>query len=149
MHVLSAGNSSQLGLDVRSWLLYAAPLCCCIPYMIYYGKSEKFAVPANHFALVEDQTKEKAMTQLYGPGFHYLGLYKYLKGIYTFQSKVKDNLIKSELGDLNIITVEQGTIALFEYNGQYKLLGPGLHAIRDPMQFNETIRLDTFYIKVL
>ena len=45
--------------------------------------------------------------------------------IHNFQDKVPNNLINSVLGDLTIITVDQGTIALFEYNGQYKILAPG------------------------
>lgn len=57
-------------------------------------------------------------------------------------------MIQAPLGDLTIITVDQGTIALFEYNGQFKIFGPGLHLIRDTMQFRNTIKLDKFYIKV-
>ncbi len=143
------GNTSQLGLDIRQWFCYGSLLCCCIPYTVYYTHSEKFVVPTNHFALVEDQTTGHPETKLYGPGYHFLGLYQQFKEMHTFQKKVPHNLISSLLGDLIIITVDQGTIALFEYNGQFKILGPGLHMIRDTMQFVDTIRLDNFYIKVI
>ncbi len=78
----------------------------------------------------------------------FLGWYHDFKEMHTFQKKVPHNLISSVLGDLIIITVDQGTIALFEYNGQFKIFGPGLHMVRDTMQFVDTIRLDNFYIKV-
>lgn len=102
----------------------------------------------NHFALVEVRSSSRPETKIYGPGYHFLGPYHYVQGQYTLQDKVPNNLIQSTLGDLTIITVDQGTIAMFEYNGQYKILGPGLHVIRDTMQFQQIIRLDKFYIRV-
>lgn len=36
----------------------------------------------------------------------------------------------------------------FECSGQYILLPPGIHIIRDPLKFISDINLDSFFIKI-
>lgn len=45
---------------------------------------EVFTVKANHFAMVIEYHKSGKRTRLYGPGYHILGYYNKLLGIYTF-----------------------------------------------------------------
>jgi hypothetical protein len=74
-------------------------------------------------------------------------MYHKFQRIGTLKS-TDEKIISSTVGDLMIVTVDQGDIGLFEYGGQFKILGPGLHLIKEPMNFLKMIRLDKFYIKV-
>ena len=112
---------------------------------------EVFTVKANHFAMVIEYHKSGKRTRLYGPGYHILGYYNKLVGIYTFGecgSGTNTNVISSTNGDLVIAKVEQGTIMHFECGGQNIMLGPGIHLIREPMVFKQTVELDSFYIEI-
>lgn len=146
------GNTSQHGLHVRKALYcFSVPLSLVavgIPYAVYYKFSTKFRVPDCHFAMVEDRSQKWPKTVLYGPGYHFLGLYKRVQGLYSFGDRVPDHLYQSDLGDLTIIVVEQGTIARFEYNGQYEILGPGLHMTHDTVKFMGTVRLNNYFVKI-
>jgi hypothetical protein len=54
-----------------------------IPRVLWNIKT-KFNVKANHFAMVINEHKQGKRTLLYGPGYHILGYYNTLVGIYTF-----------------------------------------------------------------
>ena len=115
------GNVTKLQMDCcYASCILGAPLV--IP-TIHYMVRCKFTVEANHFALVEDNTGDVKKTVIYGPGYHFLGPYHSLLGIYSFSKKYTNNVISSSVGDLQLVIVEQGTIAHFELGGQNIILG--------------------------
>jgi hypothetical protein len=97
---------------------------------------------------VSDRSGTVPQTRIYGPGYHFLGMYHKYQGIFRLANLSDVDVIQSELDDLLLVTVDQGAIGLFEYQGQFIILGPGLHLVRDPVNFVKMVRLDKFYIKV-
>jgi hypothetical protein len=103
-------------------------------------------VEQNHFALVINQSESGKKTLIYGPGYHILGYFNRLQGVYSFHQNYPNNIIESEIGDLKIARVNQGSIMSFECSGQNLILPPGIHKINDPLIYQNTISLDSFYI---
>lgn len=60
---------------------------------IYYMTRTIFEVDKNCFALVIEKTKEGRKTEIYGPGYHVLGFYCDLDGIYSFKDQNQNNII--------------------------------------------------------
>jgi hypothetical protein len=145
------GNISYYNSEVTCCLAHLGIVCLCIPY-IYYITRTKFEVKANHFGLVSSDSGEAPKTEIYGPGYHLLGRYKRLLGIYSFATIGKghkiENLVVSPVGDLQICVVDQGTIMHFELGGQNIILGPGVHKITDPLTLIKKVSLDSFYIQI-
>jgi hypothetical protein len=46
------------------------------------------------------------------------------------------------------LKLSKKTITFFEFGGQFKILGPGVHLIKEPMIFKGNVRLDSFYIEI-
>jgi hypothetical protein len=141
------GNHTRQSWESTQVMAYCGAILLCIP-LCYYQTRCRFQVEANHFALVSSDAGSKRVTEIYGPGFHILGRYFELLGIYSFATQYTNNVIVSRVGDLQIAIVEQGTIMHFELGGQNVLLGPGVHKITDPLQFIKIITLDSFYIEI-
>lgn len=144
---MKQGNHTRQSWETTQVLAYCGSVLLCLP-LCYYNTRCKFQVEANHFALVASDAGEKRVTEIYGPGFHILGRYFELLGIFSFANQQTNNLIVSKVGDLQIAIVDQGTIMHFEFGGQNVLLGPGVHKITDPLQFIKIINLDSFYIEI-
>lgn len=87
-------------------------------------------------------------TKLYGPGLHLLGYGNTVQGTYCFGNNQTDNIIISENNDLSLAKVDQGSIMHFECGGNNILIGPGIHLINQPMNYIQTVQLDSFYIEV-
>ena len=64
-----------------------------------------FNVETNRFALVTVKENSGTKTQIYGPGYHMLGYFSKLEGIYGLDQKYENNIIESALGDLKIVRV--------------------------------------------
>ena len=101
------GNITQLEWETKQGTAYLGAIACCIP-LIYYNTRTKFEVQANSFALVESTSEEAPKTKIYGPGFHFLGRYYNLLGIYSFTQQYDNNIIISPVGDLQVAMVDQG-----------------------------------------
>lgn len=141
------GTATKYKTDIHKCLSIA--FCWTVAYPIWWCTRTVFEVNGNHFAFVEkNDDKEGRRTIICGPGVHFLGFYYKLIGIYSFADRFPNNVLISPVGDLQIAEVEQGTIAYFEFGGQFKIFGPGIHLIREPMTFRGNVRLDNFYIEI-
>ena len=101
------GNTTQIEWEGKTASAYLGAILLCIPTIYYYTRI-KFEVKANHFALVESTNEEAPKTKIYGPGFHFLGRYNSLLGIYSFTQEYPNNIITSPVGDLQIAMIDQG-----------------------------------------
>lgn len=77
------GNVKYVDWETRAVVSYALCPLLCIPTW-YYVTRCKFEVKKNHFAMVANYSTGKKKTVLYGTGFHILGRYNKLLGIYSF-----------------------------------------------------------------
>jgi hypothetical protein len=76
------GNATPYETDFKR---IQSNLCCCLIYpLIQWNIKKVFSVKPNHFAMVIQSHKSGKRTRLYGPGYHILGYYNELIGIYTF-----------------------------------------------------------------
>jgi hypothetical protein len=75
------------------------------PY-VYYKTRNFFEVEKNHFALVITGEGPVKRTVIYGPGFHRIGFFNKLEGIYSFDNEYPNNLIASSIGDIKIAKVD-------------------------------------------
>ncbi len=78
---------------------------------------EVFTVKANHFAMVVHRSGQGEITFLYGPGYHIIGYYNELVGVFNFVDSFRNGQIRSSAGDMMIAKVDQGTIMHFECGG--------------------------------
>lgn len=86
------GNSSP----TRNYMSCCFPCCWCFPI---------FEVPANHFALVINETSEGKRTVFYGPGYHMLSYFNSLQGVFSFHKTYNNNIIESDIGDMKLVRV--------------------------------------------
>lgn len=97
------GNSTKLKIDTWS---FCSTYCCClvVPY-VYWSVKKSFKVPNNSFAFVLEDADDGRKTVIYGPGFHIIGYYNEVQGIYSFDKRYPNNIIESKIGDLKLAIV--------------------------------------------
>ena len=141
-----SSSLSMQDIESRQVVSFALSIFCCLS-LIYFYTRERFEVPQNEFALVASDSGKAKCTLIYGPGYHMLGRYNKLLGIYNLakmNGPAGNNLIVSPVGDLIICVVDQGTLMHFTWTGQNIFLGPGIHKITDPLIFHSVLSLGTF-----
>jgi len=101
---MKEGNSSAESIDC--WKGFSCICCPLILPFIYWKTRTVFHVEANNFAMVITEDKKNGrQTELYGHGYHVLGYFNRLQGIYSLDRTNSRNLIESEVGDLIIAKV--------------------------------------------
>jgi len=70
---MKPGNISYYQSEVYC-VLGCLGLACILPYC-WYSTRTKFTVRANHFAMVKSDSGDRPKTEIYGPGYHFLGRY--------------------------------------------------------------------------
>ena len=80
------GNHTRQSWESTQLMAYCGAILLCVP-LCYYQTRCRFQVEANHFALVSSDAGSKRITEIYGPGFHILGRYYELLGIYSFATQ--------------------------------------------------------------
>lgn len=78
------GTSTPLTIAILEKM--ACYCFCLIIPIVYWCTRIIFEVSANHFALVENQSDEGKMTVIYGPGYHIIGYFNRVIGIYSFDN---------------------------------------------------------------
>jgi hypothetical protein len=99
------GSALKRTMDMHKCL--SCLFCWTLVYPVWWRTRTVFEVNKNHFALVEkNNDMEGKSTIICGPGVHFLGFYYKLIGIYSFGVKFKNGVLKSPVGDLQIVEVE-------------------------------------------